>query len=38
MQQGTLQLNYKIFDEVFMCRVRFKDKGITITKTFCEAI
>ncbi len=21
-----------------MCRVRFKDKGITITKTFCEAI
>jgi hypothetical protein len=26
------------FDEVFMCRVRFKDKGITITKTFCEAI
>ncbi len=26
------------FDEVFMCRVRFKDKSITITKTFCEAI
>jgi hypothetical protein len=25
-------------DEVFTCRIRFKDKGITITKTFCEAI
>ncbi len=26
------------FDEVFTCRIRLKDKGITITKTFCEAI
>ncbi len=26
------------FDEVFMSSVRFKDKGITITNAFCEAI